>query len=187
MTTLIRDYGPTDERSWLLTRLLAFFDTTYFDDVKTKKTVLSAPSIEMVATELDRMTGLLDIEIDGHAATIDSIAVHPGAQRSGTGRRLLDEGLRRLSPDVHTLDAWTRDDEGANSWYRTMGFQERQRYLHVYRADEAADPEDGFTTPDGLSLPVIAFMHAPIEREAEMRAKFARVHVCRQYVMQLGE
>jgi hypothetical protein len=49
------------------------------------------------------------------------------------------------------------------------------------------DDTTGFTTPDGLGRLVLAFLHAPIEREAEMRARFRRVHVCRRYVMALGD
>jgi len=53
----------------------------------------------------------------------------------------------------------------------------------VYKGhDEQAE---GFTTPDGLSAPVVAFMHADISREAELRKRFRRVHVCRQYVRPL--
>lgn len=82
-----------------------------------------------------------------------------------------------------TLDAWTRGDAAANSWYRRSGFRENFRYLHVYKqGDESAE---GLTSPDGLSAPVTAFMHADFSRHDEMRAQFARVHVCRQYLRHL--
>lgn len=182
---MIRDYNTADEPQWLETRLLSFFHTSYYDDVKVAKTPLPPHSIEIVDAMPNRILGLLDVEVEGTAATIDTIAVHPGSSRAGTGRALLDEALHRLPDSVTTLDAWTRDDTAANGWYRAMRFVEKYRYLHVYRSDEAGDPEDGFETPPGLSRPVIAMMHASIEQEAELRARYSRVYLCRQYVLDL--
>ena len=82
-----------------------------------------------------------------------------------------------------TLDAWTREDIAANSWYRRNGFSERYRYLHVYLGD--GDDATGFTTPEGLSAPVSAFVHASIEDEATMRERYRRVYLCRQYLREL--
>ena len=183
---MIRNYQASDEPQWLSTRLLAFFNTNYYDDVKRVKTPLASPSIELVDASATEVVGLLDVEIDGETATIDTIAIRPDRSRSGVGRGLLAEALRRLPSSVKYLDAWTREDQAANDWYRAMGFVESYRYLHVYRSDEAGDPRDGFDTPDGLSAPIIAMMHAPIEQESELRAKYERVYVCRQYVMDLA-
>ena len=181
---MIRNYQASDEPQWLLTRLLAFFDTNYYDDVKHVKTALAPPSIELVDSSATEIVGLLDVELDGETATIDTIAVRPDHSRSGVGRGLLSEALRRLPSSVKFLDAWTREDQAANDWYRAMGFVESHRYLHVYRSDEAGDPRDGFETPAGLSAPIIAMMHAPIERESELRATYERVYVCRRYVLE---
>jgi hypothetical protein len=84
---------------------------------------------------------------------------------------------------VATLDAWTRDDLAANAWHRACGLTENFRCVHVYKDHDGSD--EGFETPDGLSKPVTAFMHASIEREAEFRARFRRVHLCRQYLRRL--
>lgn len=178
MTVTVRAYRPNDEPAWLRCRLLSFFDSDYFDDVKVAKTVLEPAGVELVAEHDGTLVGLIDIEVDGAEATIDSIAVLPESRRLGIASRLLDAALTALPADVETLDAWTRESEPANAWYLARGFVEQYRYLHVYRGD--GDPE--LPKPDGLSAPVHAFLHAPIEREAELRARFRRVHVCRQYV-----
>jgi hypothetical protein len=36
-----------------------------------------------------------------------------------------------------------------------------------------------------MSSPVIAFMHAPIEREVELREAYRRVYVCRRFVREV--
>ena len=84
---------------------------------------------------------------------------------------------------VRTLDAWTREDAAANRWYQRNGFAETTRYLHVYLGD-GDDPSD-FTTPDGLSSPVTVFVHGRIEDEADLRARYRRVYVCRRYARDL--
>ena len=144
---MIRNYQASDEPQWLSTRLLAFFGTNYYDDVKLLKTTLASPSIELVDARATELVGLLDVEIDGEAATIDTIAIRPDHSRSGVGRALLAEALRRLPSSVKYLDAWTREDQAANDWYRAMGFVERYRYLHVYRSDEAGDPRGRIRNP----------------------------------------
>ena len=181
MTFSARPYLPADEPGWLRCRVLSFLGTQYHDDVKPHRTAFDLPAVSMVAVADDgAIAGLLDVEIDGRAATIDTVAVHPDHTRQGIATALLDAALPQVREAGATvLDAWTREDEAANAWYLGSGFVENFRYLHVYK--DGDDPADGFTTPDGLSAPVIAFMHADIAREAEMRARFTRVHVCRQY------
>ena len=105
-------------------------------------------------------------------------------QGGGIGTRLLEQAVPLLlARSVRTLDAWTREDKAANSWYRRNGFSERYRYLHVYLGD--GDDATGFTTPEGLSAPVSAFVHASIEDEATMRERYRRVYLCRQYLREL--
>lgn len=177
----IRDYRTPDEPAWLQCRLLSFFGTDYYDDVKIAKTVLAPDHIELVVERDGTIVGLIDVEIEADAATIDSIAVHPSAQRLGLGSALLEAAMQRLPTRVRTLDAWTREHPGTNAWYQAVGFRENYRYLHVYRGDD--DP--AFPGPEGMSSPIIAMMHAPIEREPELRAAYRRVCVCRQYLMEV--
>lgn len=178
----VRSYQPSDEGGWLRCRVLSFLDTQYYDDVKPKRTTLTEPSIALVAvSEGGEIIGVLDIEIDGSAATIDTIATHPDHRGRGVASALLRaavESLREAS--ALTLDAWTREDQAAGRWYQHNDFTEQFRYLHVYVSDD--DDAEGFTTPDGLSQPINAFLHATIEHEQAMRARYRRVYVCRQYV-----
>jgi hypothetical protein len=50
----------------------------------------------------------------------------------------------------------------------------------VYKGPD--DLGDGFSGPEPLSMPVLAFCHARIEHEAEVRARFQRVYICRRLV-----
>ncbi|MBN9152536.1 MAG: GNAT family N-acetyltransferase [Microbacterium sp.] len=178
----VRPYRPSDETGWLRCRVLAFLDTQYFDDVKPRRTVLSEPAIALVAvTPAADIVGILDVEIDGQAATIDTIATHPDHRGVGIATALLHTALPLHEHDnISTLDAWTREDIAANRWYQSNGFAENYRYLHIYLSD--GDDQSGFVTPDGLSTPVSAFTHGKIEDETRMRAAFTRVYICRQYV-----
>lgn len=183
----VRTYRTSDERGWLRCRILSFLDTQYYDDVKPHRTVLTDPSIALVAVSpSDEIIGILDVEINGEAATIDTIATHPDSQGMGVADALLREALSRLeAAEVATLDAWTREDVTANRWYQRHGFIEQYRYLHVYLND--GDDDTGFTTPDGLSTPVTVFTHGRIEDEARMRAQFRRVYICRQYLRHVAQ
>lgn len=140
----IRPYLPTDSESWLRCRVLSFLHTQYYDDVKQHRTVLAEPAIALVATtavdhvdlrdDLDGNTviRILDIEIDGAAATIDTIAIHPDHQSRGIGTALLQQALPLLADrGVATLAAWTREDGPANGWYRKNGFAENFRYTYI--------------------------------------------------------
>lgn len=183
----LRPYTPADERSWLRCRLLSFADTCYYDDVRVVRTLEDNLAVMLVAVEGgsggDEVVGLIDVTLDGSAATIDSIAVLPSAQRAGLATALLDSALAALPDHVTSIDAWTREDIAANSWYRAQGFVENYRYLHVYKSYD--ESEDGFTSPEGLSAPVTAFAHAPIELAEQLRRRFRRVYVCRQYLRSL--
>lgn len=182
MPVEIRDYEPADEPGWLRCRVLAFLGTAYFDDVVTAKPPLDLGA-ELVAVRGGSIVGVLDLSVDGDLATIDTIAVHPDGQHLGTGTLLLREAQRRAAAlGAVTLDAWTRDDEPALRWYRARGFTESSQYLHVY-ADhytDAQEPARAVSFRPGLT-PVKVFLHATLDREAELRAQFRRVHVCRRF------
>lgn len=177
---MIRPYAPRDEPGWLRCRVLSFLHTAYFDDVKTEKTTFEQPAVELVAVINECVVGIIDVEVDGEAATIDTIAVHPDHGRIGVASALLREAIRLLPASVRTLDAWTRDDVTANAWYQREGFTETFRYLHVY----ALSDEEIATAMQEVAprlVGVKGFFHAPIAAEEDMRATFERVHVCRRY------
>ncbi len=133
----------------------------------------------------EALVGLMDIEITAESATIEVVAVHPASTGGGIATALLDHVWPELKArGVATLDAWTREDVPANRWYRSHGFLERYRYLHIHK--EWDEDDAGFTSPPGFSPPIRAFLHAPIEREDELRARFRRVYVCRQYVRDIA-
>lgn len=177
----IRRYDPRDEKRWTRCRTLAFLDTAYFDDVLQSKPVYGGDIIEVVAFDGDDLVGLIDVSYDESTATIETIAVHPDCQGSGLGTALLAEVVEHLPTTVASVDAWTRDDAAANTWYQSRGFAESYKYLHVY-ATEQEITHASLTTRSGLT-PVAGFFHADLKDEKELRGLFRRVHVCRQYVL----
>jgi ribosomal protein S18 acetylase RimI-like enzyme len=160
--------------------VLAFLRTGYYDDVATEKPAMER-GVELVALDGDDVVGLLDVSLDGPAATIESVAVLPDRCREGIGTALLGRALADLrGRGVRRLEAWTREDEPANRWYRRSGFHEAQRYLHVY-ANGGDEVGRAVTAEPGL-VPVHAFLHLlDLDREAEMREAFGRVYLCRCY------
>jgi ribosomal protein S18 acetylase RimI-like enzyme len=180
----VRDYTPTDETPWLRCRVLAFLDTTYYDDVATAKPQREA-GLELVAVDGDELIGLVDASVTGSEATIETIAVHPDHRRMGVAQGLLDEICGRLQARGATqVDAWTRDDEGTLAWYRSQGFEQQMRYLHVY----ASDPDEAGRAfglrPD--LMPRTGFFHAWTDHEDALRNEFDRVYSCRQFVKPFG-
>jgi ribosomal protein S18 acetylase RimI-like enzyme len=177
----MRPYRPADETSWLRCRVLAFLSTAYYDDVLVEKPSLPG-GVELVAVDGGDVVGLLDVGVHGFSATIESIAVHPDRAREGIGTALLERALEELrGRGGRWLEAWTRDDEPANRWYRRKGFGEAERYLHVYARGREEIARAAISAPPGL-VPVHAFLHlGDLDREEEMRERFGRVYVCRCY------
>lgn len=141
------------------------------------------PQLCWVAAEGDQIVGILDIEVAGSLATIDTLATHPDYFGRGIATELLARVSAVLPSEVTTLDAWTRDDEPALAWYRSRGFVESDHYLHVHK--EWDDSDEGFSVPEGVWGLVNAHFHAPLKLEEEMRAKYQRVYVARRFVKEL--
>lgn len=135
--------------------------------------------MQLVATHGKGVVGIMEIDIADDPAAIDTVAVHPDHQGRGIASALLAHARAELSGSVATLDAWTREDEPALEWYRAKGFVESEHYLHVYKS--WSGPGEEWTSPAQLSAPVTAFCHAAIDDETEIRARFARVYVCRRF------
>jgi len=182
MPAVIRDYKPADEQAWLRCRVLSFLGTAYFDDVMPAKRSAGLAA-ELVAEDAGTIVGVLDLSAEGQVATIDTIAVHPDHQRRGVGTSLLAAACARgHALGATTIEAWTRDDEPTLRWYRARGFAESDLYLHVY-ADccaQPGEPADAVQCSPEFDL-IRAFLHADLDREAEMRQRFTRVHVCRRF------
>jgi N-acetylglutamate synthase-like GNAT family acetyltransferase len=179
---MIRDYDPADEQAWLRCRALSFLATAYFDDVMPAKKSLELGA-ELVADDSGAIVGVLDLSTEGLIATIETIAVHPDHQWRGIGTRLLDQACTRAQIlGANTIEAWTRDDEPTLRWYRSRGFAESDHYLHVYADCYAQPGEPADAAHCGPEFDLIkVFLHADLDREAEMRARFTRVHVCRRF------
>lgn len=178
----VRPYLRSDEQSWLRCRVLSFLGSSYFDDVKRSKTVFGNPSFELVAIDPqvdNQVVGLLDLEIFGELATIDSVAVHPDYARQGIAAALWAKALEQVPSSVTHLDAWTREDEAANRWYQSQGFELDTEYLHVFY--EAEESGQGITVPPGLRLET-GFLHAELRHETQLRKEFGRVYRCRRYL-----
>ncbi|WP_037606080.1 GNAT family N-acetyltransferase [Streptacidiphilus rugosus] len=187
MNYFIREYTPADETSWLRCRVLAFLDTSFYDAVVPSKPAIQAPGLELVVVdETGAVVALMDTDIDGDLASIDTVAVHPDHRRRGLGRRLLERTQDwARSAGATTLDAWTRDDAGTLAWYRSMGFAESDHYLHVYafHYTDPAEPGLAIAQPRPRIRPMLVFGHAPLADEDQLRSEFARVHVDRRFAM----
>ncbi|TQM85101.1 acetyltransferase (GNAT) family protein [Saccharothrix saharensis] len=181
----VREYAADDEPSWLRCRVLAFLGTAFYDDVVPAKP--REPGVELVAVDGAVVVGILDLAVDGEHATIETIAVHPDHQHRGIGGALLSRARARARElGATTLDAWTRDDPPTLRWYRAMGFQESDHYLHVIadHRTSADEPARAVVARPGLRV-AKAYLHADLADEARLRREFARVHVCRRFALPL--
>jgi ribosomal protein S18 acetylase RimI-like enzyme len=184
VTVVVRDYEPADEESWLRCRLLSFLHTAYFDDVWTAKPPCPAPGVELVAANGATVVGVIDVQIAGEVALIDTVAVDPDHQRLGIGTALFNAGREQAAAaGALTIEAWTRDDEATLHWYRSHGFVESDQYLHVYANYyvDAGEPDRAVAGRRPGLRPMMLFLHAPLERENELRKDFTRIHICRRF------
>jgi GNAT superfamily N-acetyltransferase len=183
----IRPYRNSDERGWVVCRVLAFIDSAFFDDVRQAKEHYEYPAIELVAERAGEVVGLIDVECEevpgtvcenrpGLGGMIWHLAVHPDHQRQGVATELLREA-ERLARErgVVRFEAWTRDDPGTQAWYESRGFSPVHSYLHVYVELHEGLRDQFPVSEDGLR-PVKVFAHYVGDDHAAMRQRFARVH-----------
>ena len=198
MLIQIRSYKLSDNHSWLRCRLLAFFNTAYFDDVLRKKPTYSNPSIELVAVAENQVVGLIDIECETTPGSVCSstadatptlagmiwhIAVHPDYRRQGIGEALLHEAKQAaVTQNLTRLEAWTRDDAFVNTWYQRQGFIQKDAYHHVYLSNEEIQGVLN-TNMQGLR-PAHVFAHYS-GKDVSLLKQFDRVHECMRYDLSL--
>lgn len=187
----IRAYQPEDEEGWLRCRVLAFLHTAYYDDVYQKKEVYKNPSIELVAVEERQIVGLIDIECEKEKNAVCAacpslggmiwhLAVHPDYQRRGIGNQLLAEAEKRLRDrHIFQLEAYTRDDEWVNNWYKKCGFHTVNNYLHVFM--DGKELQGAIQSPLANLKPMTCFAHYIGKDTESIRKRFKRVYECRCY------
>lgn len=141
--------------------MLSFLRTSYFDDVLVEKPTYGGLQTIALVAEIDaQIVGLMDdvvVYSDG-LATVETIAVTSELSRRGIGFQLLVEAIAKLSDDVGVVDAWTREDDQANSWYLRHGFRQTYAYLNVF-----ADSRETATALEGVReglAPVAGWFHA---------------------------
>jgi ribosomal protein S18 acetylase RimI-like enzyme len=184
----VRPYAEADEVGWTRCRALSFLGSAYYDDVLTAKPRYDGPSIELVAEDDGIVVGLVDVELEREPGTVCSdrpglggmiwsIATHPDHQGRGVARALLEEARALAEREgVARFEAWTRDDEHVQRWYRAQGFELVESYAHVYvEIDEGL--RDLFPVADGLR-PVKVFAHYLGDDRDALRRRFRRVHDC---------
>lgn len=187
----IREYEDKDNLGWVRCRILSFLDSAYFDNVLREKEHYSNPSIELVAEVDDKIVGIIDIEYeieegtvcyntDGLGATMWHLAVLPEYRNRGISTSLLNKALDILkSKEINRLEAWTRDDEWVNDWYKNRGFNFKEQYLHVYTEDNECDD---ITESKIEKLYICScFAHYVGENKDEIKKQFKRVHECNLY------
>jgi ribosomal protein S18 acetylase RimI-like enzyme len=186
----IRDYEPNDEEPWLRCRVLSFLHTAYYDDVLCAKPAYGNQSIELVAFD-QAVVGFLDIELESKRGTICyrlpgpggaiwHLGVHPDHWRRRIAHRLLDEGIRRArAKGITALEAWTRDDTAARSFYESAGFRQVESYWHAYM-DEKHFKAD----IPGLH-PIETFAHYLAGDIETIRPHCRRLHECVGYQLEL--
>lgn len=187
--TEIRKYRKEDETGWLHCRVLSFLDTAYYDSVLREKEVYSNPSIELVACEDGKITGLIDVEYEIRERTVCSkgtglggmiwhLAVHPDYRRKGIASLLLSETESEAKKiGLNRFEAWTRDDDWVNRWYLSKGFKLTDSYLHVYAEGKDEIKISFSSETEKLNL-VYAFAHYTGKDRESIRTKFRRVHEC---------
>ena len=193
---IIRKYEASDEQGWLQCRVLAFLDTSYYNDVKTKKEVYENSSICLVAEEHNRIIGLIDVEIDSNSLTMKlekgamiwNLAVLPEYRRQSIAFKLWEKMLFLLKEmDVKVCELWTQEDKAANEFYQSIGFIQdpTNTWIRCYMK-----PENARTFIDKEKLGKIFgieefIFEATLDRFLELQEVCTRIDEVRLYTRKL--
>lgn len=192
---IIREYIDSDNLQWTRCRVLAFLDSAYFDNVLREKEHYQNPAIELVAEIDGRIVGLIDVEYElekgkvcyyGNqlGGVIWHLAVLPEFRNRGISTVLLNKAIEMLKDKgIKKLEAWTRDDEWVNNWYKNRGFNLKESYLHVYAENDECD-EISKSKINKLYI-CNCFSHYIGEDREGIKKKFKRVHDCNFYELMI--
>lgn len=177
---VIRPYEPSDENGWLRCRVLAFLDTAYFDDVCQEKEQYDSRAIELVAEVDGIIVGLIDVACEGNSGMIWHLAVHPDYRRQRIGSALLMTAKEYAKAwGIEQFEAWTRDDEFVEQWYRSQGFRWMESYYHIY-IEPGTEMEKVIECNISGLRPLSVFA-SYVGDDASFLRKFKRVHRCNRY------
>lgn len=149
----IREYTDSDELGWVRCRVLSFLDSSYYNDVLTRREKYENDAICLVAEEDGKIVGLMDVEIEKEqgdlcvagnrpGAVIWHLAVLPEYRRRKVAALLWEEAQRQLaSKEIKWCEVWTQEDEPANCWYISQGFHNlnERNWLRCYASPSKAD------------------------------------------------
>ena len=192
---IIREYNPSDEKKWLLCRLISFHDSAYYDDVYTKKPVFNNLSLELVAELNGKIVGIIDLEKDsedgnicycksGVGAMIWTIAVLPAYRRYGIASKLVLKVIDwSKSNDVNFIEAWTRDDNWVLDWYESLDFDIFHSYWHIYFKGE--NTKFLLESNDKDIFPQSVFAHSNKDPKTLDQNKINRFYKCSGYKLEL--
>ena len=194
---IIRKYKPSDEKRWLDCRLIAFYDTAYYDDVYISKPIFNNISLELVAEVNSEIVGILDLEIDdnngsfcysksGKGAMIWTIAVLSNYRRCGIARKLVLKAMDwSKSNDINYIEAWTRDDKWVIKWYESLGFNRFHSYWHIYFKGD--NVKSLFKSKDKDIAPQSVFSHSDKDPRTLEQNKIDRFYKCSGYKLELNK
>lgn len=201
----VRPYRESDEMAWVRTRVLAFLDTSYRDDVQPYRERYENETIRLVAIDSsnDGLIGLIDIEYETVSGTVCNfpgelggviwhLAILPEYRNFGVANQLWTQALTELrAKNISRVQVWTQDDEPANRWYLARGFTLTHQHLNVFARGfinkgplKELLPETSKTWKYG-HIRNLNF-EADISKRAELEALSYRIHEVRGYELDLS-